>query len=248
MATSALVLHRGAKPVTAEELRQYRAPPPAGRWYPLSHARVAETVKSTLTEAGYEVRREQYGVMRDGSRFFGTLDLGTPLVSGVTLAVGIRNSVDRSFPLGFCAGQRVFACDNLAFRSDLLVSRRHTVNGERRFVQAIATAVGTLQSFRDTEAERIRRFILTDLTADQADALILRAYEKGIIGAHQLPKVLHEWRNPTYEDFQARTAWSLFNAITGAMRERAVSQPHTFAAQTMRLNGLLDFRPETVKA
>ena len=108
MATSALVLHRGAQPVTAEQLREYRAPPPAGRWYPLAHARVADTVKSTLTEAGYEVRREQYGVMRDGSRFFGTLDLGTPLVSGVTLAVGIRNSVDRSFPLGFCAGQRVF--------------------------------------------------------------------------------------------------------------------------------------------
>ena len=110
MATSALVLHRGAQTVTTEELREYRAPPPSGRWYPLSHARVAETVKATLTESGYEVRREQYGVMRDGSRFFGTLDLGTPLVTGVTLAVGIRNSVDRSFPLGFCAGQRVFAC------------------------------------------------------------------------------------------------------------------------------------------
>jgi hypothetical protein len=90
--------------------------------------------------------------------------------------------------------------------------------------------------------------MLTDLTADQADALILRAYEKGIIGAHQLPKVLHEWRNPTHEDFQARTAWSLFNAITGAMRDRADSLPHTFAVQTMRLNGLLDFRPETTKA
>jgi hypothetical protein len=248
MATSALVLHRGAQLVTAEQLREYRAPPPSGRWYPLSHARVADTVKSTLTEAGYEVRREQYGVMRDGSRFFGTLDLGTPLVTGVTLAVGIRNSVDRSFPLGFCAGQRVFTCDNLAFRSDLLVSRKHTVHGERRFVQAIASAVGTLQSFKDSEAERIRRFMRTDLTADQADALILRAYEKGIIGAHQLPKVLHEWRNPTHEDFQARTAWSLFNAMTGAMRDRAVSLPHTFAVQTMRLNGLLDFRPETTKA
>src|SRR5215471_12557913 len=170
MATSNLVLHCGAKPVTAEELKEYRAPPPSGRWYPIAHSRVLEVVKATLKEAGYEIKEEQYGVMRDGgSRFFRTLDLGTPLVSGVTLAVGVRNSVDRSFPLGFCAGQRVFTCDNLAFRSELLVSRKHTVNGERRFVQAIASAVGTLQSFRDTEAERIRRFMLTDLSADQAD-------------------------------------------------------------------------------
>ena len=38
MATSSLVLHRGAQPVTEEELRQFRAPPPEGRWYPVSLA------------------------------------------------------------------------------------------------------------------------------------------------------------------------------------------------------------------
>ena len=246
MATSNLVLHRGARPVTVEELPQFRAPPPEGRWFPVSHSRVVETVKSTLREAGYEIRKEQYGVMRDGgSRFFGTLDLGTPLTSGVTLAVGVRNSVDKSFPLGFCAGQRVFCCDNLAFRSELLVRHKHTLNGERNFVKAIAGAVTSLQTFKEAEVERIRRFMRTELTADQADALILRAYEKGIVGAHQLARVIHEWRNPPFEEFQERTVWSLFNAFTSALRERSVEQPHAFAVQTMQLNGLLDFRPAT---
>jgi hypothetical protein len=246
MATSNLVLHCGAKPVTAEELKEYRAPPPSGRWYPIAHSRVLEVVKATLQDAGYLIRKEQYGVMRDGgSRFFGTLDLGTPLVSGVTLAVGVRNSVDRSFPLGFCAGQRVFTCDNLAFRSELLVKKKHTLHGEKRFVQAIAGAVGSLTSFQEAEAERIRRFMRTPLSGDLADALILRAYERGVIGAHYLPKVLHEWRNPAYEEFAPRTVWSLFNAFTSALKERAVVQPHAFAVQTMQLNGLLDFRPDT---
>lgn len=244
MATSSLVLHRGAKPVTFEELGTYRAPSPVGRWFPISHARVAETVKTTLREAGYEIKKEQYGVMRDGSRMFGTLDLGTPLTSGVTLAVGVRNSVDKSFPLGFCAGQRVFCCDNLAFRSELLVRKKHTLHGEKRFVQAISGAVGTLQSFKEAEAERIRRFIHLELSADQADALILRAYERGIIGAHHLPRVIREWRSPAFEEFQPRTVWSLFNAFTSALRDRAVEQPQAFATQTMRLNGLLDHKPE----
>ena len=245
MATSSLVLHRGARPVTVEELREFKAPPPEGRWFPVSHSRVVETVKSTLREAGYDIKREQFGVMRDGSRFFGTLDLGTPLTSGVTLAVGVRNSVDKSFPLGFCAGQRVFCCDNLAFRSELLVRHKHTLNGERNFVKAIAGAVGSLQTFKEAEAERIRRFMHTHVTADQPDALILRAYEKGIVGAHQLARVIHEWRNPPFEEFQERTVWSLFNAFTSALRERSVEQPHAFAVQTMQLNGLLDFRPAT---
>jgi hypothetical protein len=248
MATSSLVLHCGARSVTADELREFPAPEAQGRWYPISHARVLETVKSTLGEAGYTIRKEQYGVMRDGSRFFGTLDLGTALTSGVSLAVGVRNSTDKSFPLGFCAGQRVFCCDNLAFRSELLVRKKHTLHGEKRFVQAIAGAVGSLQSFKDVEAERIRRFMELPVTADQADALILRAYERGIVGARELPKVLHEWRNPAFEEFQHRTVWSLMNAFTSALRERAVTQPHAFAVQTMQLNGLLDFRPETTIA
>lgn len=243
MATSSLVLHKGAKPVTLEELQEYRAPAPAGRWFPVSHSRVVETVRTTLRDAGYEIRKEQFGVMRDGGRFFGTLDLGTPLVSGVTLAVGVRNSTDKSFPLGFCAGSRVFVCDNLAFRSDLLIRRKHTINGERNFVKGIAEAVTGLQSFKEAEAERIRRFMYLELSPDQADALILRAYEKGIIGAHHLNKVIHEWRNPPFEEFQPRTAWSLFNAVTGALRERSVQQPHAFAVQTMRLNALLDYKP-----
>jgi hypothetical protein len=246
MATSSLVLHRGARPVTEEELRQFRAPPPEGRWYPVSHARVVETVKTTLREAGYHIRNEQFGLMRDGGRFFGTIDLGTPIASGVTLAVGIRNSVDKSFPLGFCAGNRVFVCDNLAFRSELLVRKKHTLNGERNFVKSIAGAVTSLMSFKEQEADRIRRFMHLEVSPDLADALILRAYEKGIVGAHQLARVIHEWRNPAFEEFAPRTVWSLFNAFTSALRERAVEQPHAFAVETMRLNALLDFRAETI--
>jgi hypothetical protein len=242
MAQSSLVLHAGAKPVTLDELKGFRAPQPVGRWYPVSHARVVETVKTTLGEAGYEIRKEQFGVMRDGGRFFGTIDLGTPVGTGVTLAVGIRNSVDKSFPLGFCAGNRVFVCDNLAFRSDLLVRKKHTLNGERNFVRSIASAVTSLTSFRDQEADRIRRFMNQELSAELADALILRAYERGIVGAHQLPKVIREWRNPAFEEFAPRTVWSLFNAFTTALRERAVQQPHSFAVETMRLNALLDVR------
>lgn len=241
-ASSALVLHRGAKLVTENELLEFTAPPPQGRWYPVSHSRVLDTVRSTLTEAGYEIKNARLGVTPDGQRFFGTLDLGTPIQSGITLAVGIRNSTDKSFPLGFCAGNRVFCCDNLAFRSELLVRRRHTLHGEKRFVAAIASAVVALGSFREAETERIRRMMYLDLSDDQADALILRSYERGIISVRELPRVLHEWRNPSFEEFRPRTAWSLLNAFTSALRDRAVQRPQQHAVQTIRLNGLLEVR------
>ena len=189
---------------------------------------------------GYETERQQLGVLRDGSRFFGTLDLKSPVADGVGLAVGVRNSVDQSFPLGFCAGSRVFVCDNLAFRSELLVRRKHTIHGERDFVRRIAEAVGQLDGFREQEAARIERLKETELTPDRADALLLRCYERGILGARDLPRAIREWREPGYDDFQAETAWSLFNAITSAMKERSCKNPQAHAVQTMRLHALLD--------
>ena len=226
MAESNLVLHRGATRVSPEELQRYQAPPPEGRWFPLSHGQVLAVVARTLAEAGYAVVKQQLGVMRDGSRFFATLDLASPVAEGVSLAVGIRNSVDKSFPLGFCAGSRVFCCDNLAFRSELLVRRKHTVHGERDFTKRIFEAVASLDSFREQEAAR-------------AERLMLRAFERGIVGARELPRVLQQWRNPPFEEFRPRTAWSLLNAFTGAMKERARSQPHAYAVQSMRLHALL---------
>ena len=240
MAHSELVLHRGAVPVTAEELGNFKTPSPEGKWFPVSHASVLATVKSTLNEAGYEIRNERLGVMRDGSRFFGTLDLGTPLSTGVSLAVGVRNSVDKSFPLGFVAGSRVFCCDNLAFRSELMVKRKHTLRGEARFAEGIAQAVMSLTQFKEMEKARIRAMINCDIASDLADALILRAYEKGIISILDIAHVIREWRQPSYDEFSPRTVWSLFNAFTTALGQRALKQPQAFAVQTMRLNSLLE--------
>jgi hypothetical protein len=53
-------------------------------------------------------------------------------------------------------------------------------------------------------------------------------------------RVLQQWRNPPHEGFRDRTAWSLLNAFTGAMRVRAGRRPEIHAVQTMRLHGLLD--------
>src|SRR5262249_52894839 len=103
MAESSLVLHCGARRVEEEELVQFPAPPPEGRWFPIAHHDVLRKVKETLTDAGYEVAKQSLGLSRNNHRFFGTLDLKAGLLHGVTLAVGVRNSTDKSFPLGFCA-------------------------------------------------------------------------------------------------------------------------------------------------
>lgn len=234
-----LMLHAGGRLVTLDDLLACPIPPPAGRWHPVSHVRVLDTVKETLYGAGYQVRSEKYALARGDARFFGVLDLSTPLAAGVALSVGVRNSVDKSFPLGFAAGSRVFVCDNLAFRSELLVRRKHTVNGMKAFGTAICAAVAGLTSFQEAEGARIRRMAGMDLSPAQASHVILTAFRRGIISGLHLPKICQAWEEPAHEDFKPRTAWSLFNAFTAVLKDRAVKAPQAFVAQTIRLNGLM---------
>jgi hypothetical protein len=241
MSSSTLMAHTpGSVIVTREDLD--RIEPPAGTttWYPTKHAAVLDAVGVQLADAGFQIRRTQLAVAKGGARLFATLDLASQLAEGVALSVGIRNSNDQSFPLGFCAGNRVFVCDNMAFASDLTVTRKHTRFGSIRYTEAIANAVRSLASFQASESVRIRRYQYAEITDRAAESVMLRAFEQDIVSSRTLPLVLQEWRTPTFEEFAARTVWSLLNAFTWALADKAKKQPQLYAATTMRLQGLID--------
>ncbi|MFL5328572.1 MAG: hypothetical protein ACJ8C4_06625 [Gemmataceae bacterium] len=239
MSTSALCLHRGALRVSRQELDRYQPPAPTATWFPVAHGAVLETALNRLGEAGYRVRSTDLGVSQDGHRFFGTLDLDTTLAPGVSLAVGIRNSTDKTFPLGFCAGHRVFVCDNLAFRSELLMRKRHTRYGELRFGNAISDAVISLQSFAETETQRVLRMQFEELTDDRAHALILKAYLRELVSFKLLHEIVRQWEQPAYAEWGSKTVWRLANAFTWAMADVAKRNPADYATRTIRLNQLL---------
>src|SRR5260370_35329978 len=109
------------------------------------------------------------------------MDFASLVVEAVTLAVGVRNSIDKTLPIAFAAGERVFCCDTLAFRSEIVVARKHTRFGADRFAEAIAQAVGNLAQFQEAEAQRIERFRCAEIPDITAESLILRAYEREII-------------------------------------------------------------------
>lgn len=110
MSRSNLCLHRGAREVGREVLASVPTPPPSRRWVPIGHAQAVDTVEQALSSSGFRIERQRLGLSRDDARLFGVMDLTVEVAPDVTLAVGVRNSIDQSFPLGFCAGHRVFVC------------------------------------------------------------------------------------------------------------------------------------------
>ncbi|HEY1656440.1 MAG TPA: hypothetical protein VGF86_15160 [Candidatus Tumulicola sp.] len=240
MATSTLLNHRGAREVARDELLGIEAPPATKTWFPVAHHRVLDSVSSTLQGAGFEIRQAKLSLSNGNARFFGTLDLATPVTDGVALAVGIRNSTDQSFPIGFCCGQRTFVCDNLAFTSEIVVSKKHTRFGQQRYLEGLARAVASLNQYRESAAHWIGQLQNYELSEDAANSYLLRAYEQGIVGLRLLPLVLEEWRHPHLDAYRPRTAYALFNVFTDVLgRERQAKFPAESALSTMRLSKLL---------
>lgn len=240
MVSSTLMNHCGARQVNAAELATIEPPAPTKTWYPLSHRTVLDSVCATLEGAGFAIVRSRLSVSHGDARFFGTLDLATSISDGVSLAVGIRNSNDQSFPIGFCCGQRVFVCDNLAFTSEIIVSKKHTRFGQERYLEGLSSAVGSLDQYRHSAAAWIVRMQQQFLTDDAANSLLLQAYERKIVGLRLLPQVIEEWRRPSREEYQPRTAYSMLNCFTEVLgRERQSRFPAESALATMRLAKLL---------
>ena len=243
MAGSNLMLHCGGRDVPLEELETIAAPPPTKTWFPIAHSRVLHAVSETLSGAGFDIRGTRLSLSHGDQRFFGTLDLANRISDasgGITLAVGVRNSTDKSFPIGFCCGQRVFVCDNLAFTSEIVVSKKHTRFGNDRYVEGISKAVTSLHQYQESAANWIDRLTQWNLSEDLANSFLLRAYEQGIIGTRLLPLVIQEWRQPQIEEYRSRTAWSLWNAFTSVLgRTRQATHPAAAAATTIRLQHLL---------
>ncbi len=207
-----------------------------------------DAVRQTLDGAGFQIRRTRLSLSHDDARFFSTLDLThrvSELNGGVTLAVGIRNSTDKSFPIGFCCGTRVFVCDNLAFTSEIVVSKKHTRFGQERYLEGIGQAVSGLQQYQEAAADWIDRLHGWNLSEDAANSYLLQAYETDVIGSRLLPLVIKEWRNPRFDEYKPRTGWSLWNCFTDVLsRTRQATHPAQAALTTIQLQRLL--RPPDV--
>ena len=60
--------------------------------------------------------------------------------------------------------------------------------------------------------------ITSSKRTDNAHRMLGLVYGRGIMTPRQIPVALREWKTPQYEAFQPRTVWSLYNAITEALK------------------------------
>jgi len=217
------MLHAGANAVSYDDLRAVVTPLGTDTHVPIAHHELVRLVRYTLGFFGHEITEEAHSVTEDGSRYFGLMSLKSAY-SDYTDTLGLRNSHDKSFPIGIAFGSKVFVCDNLAFIGEHVIRRKHTVKAKRE-LPGLVTEIGQpLQAQRIAQNEKLLTYKATPVTDEVADHAIMNLFRRDIIGVQAIGHVLKAFEEPPH-DWGDKTAWRLFNAATFALAGKVAERP-----------------------
>lgn len=218
-----LCLHSGANPVSYDQLRAVQLPAATDTHVPIAHHEIVELMRYTLGFYQHEIAEEHHAITPDGSRYFGVMCLRSPY-GDYTDMLGLRNSHNKSLPIGIAFGSRVFVCDNLAFSADHVIRRKHTVRAKRELPALLAEIIQPLGDQRLSQNQRLLAYRETSLTDEATDHAIMSMYRQDIIGVQAIGHVLKAYDEPPH-DWGDKTAWRLFNAATFALAGKVAEKP-----------------------
>lgn len=221
MKTINLCLHSGGTEVSRNDLRHLQTPSPTKSWVPIPHFQLIDMVYDQLGKQGFSIVNDRHAIARGGSRYFGVAELRNGHNNDeFALAVGLRNSVDKSLPAGILLGTGVFVCDNLAFSSEFRADRRHTPNIQRDLPEIVQTAVKSMSLAWSREGDRVKTYKDRELTDQEASELIFKAFDAGACLQTQATDIWQQWKKPDFKEFTESkpNVWRLFNAFTTVYR------------------------------
>ena len=255
-----LMLHCGAH--KAEQGAVLGSKTPRGMTdthFPIPHKNLLELALKAITDQGMVIRNAAHALSHDDARWFGLFEValerqeqtrlalpgdgashtdGLDIKPDYAMVIGVRNSHDMTFPAGLVIGSHVFVCDNLAFSGEVNMKRKHTRFILRDLPGLVEGAMGQLLSMRHLQEHRISTYKETALEDRDAHSLVIRAMQANVIPNARVRDVVAQWEEPAHEDFEPRTAWSLFNGFTEVLKNRGAlgDRPR----HTQALHGLMD--------
>jgi Domain of unknown function (DUF932) len=234
---SNLILHCGSQAVARVDVARVSTPLRTETWTPIPHITLIEEAEGALRSIGLKIRNQVHSLSPDHNKYFGLIEIqaseGSP---DYALVVGLRNSHNKTFPVGMVAGATVFVCDNLSFSGEVRLTRKHTVHLQRDLPQLVSRGVGKVAELWSHQSQRIDAYKNHRMRDKSAHDLVVRSVDLGAATNRMIPQILKEWREPTYPDFRDRTAWSLFNAFTEALKGNLSDLPK----RTEALHALMD--------
>ena len=243
-----LMLHCGANAVDEVAVREAVTPVATASHVPVPHGMVIDMVGNMLEHSGWAITQKEYGLFgKDGAQMFAVWGIRNGVFGheDYQLALGIRNSHDKKFPISVGVGTSVFVCDNLCFSGLISLAAKHTKNVIRDLPQKTFDLFGRLEAANLLQDKRIAAYKEKEVGTTEVLDFLLRSVDEKVIPNAYVPQILKEFRTPTHEEFlmpanngnERRSAWTLMNAYTERFKStNALDLP----GRTVRLHGMLD--------
>jgi len=216
---SNMILHSGGKAVSYKDLGSVPIPTATDSYKPVPYQDVIDHVESRVHKLlDREVSRKQFGLSRKGMQMFGvlTVDMGD---SESDLAIGCRQSYDKSIALGLASGAGVTVCDNLCFDGDSFkVVRKNTKNVWEEFQTLCDEAISKAPGFFESIQSDFRVMKAINVEETRGAEIIGVAQYENVLRPQQANIAFRDWKTPRHREFSARNMWSLYQCFTEALK------------------------------
>ena len=211
---------------------------------PIAHHELVERTKGFLDQSGFTIQDEVHSLARNNNHYFGLFSVDHPnrAESDRGCVIGLRNSHDKTFPAGLCAGDAPFVCDNLIFTNTIKLARRHTRNILKDLDFTINRALGKLFGFWNGQDNRIEAYQNFELGNALANDIVINACKAGAIPKSKIMDVVDQWESSDHPQFWDRNINSLYNAFTEVYKGNLVALPQRSEALHSVLDSIVDFK------
>lgn len=203
-----------------EQVMAVPVPEHTRSWRPVPYGDAVGFLHQTIDRhLPYDLESAEFGLSKDGKQMFGvmTLDTGD---SDQGMAIGIRQSYNRSLALGIVVGAQVFVCDNLMFNGDAFkVVRKNTTNVWGDFRNLVNSQVLASQAHYETMQWETHDMKRVPVSEERGHELLGRALGARVLTPTQATVAFGDWREARHEEFAPRNLWSLYNCMTEGLKK-----------------------------
>ena len=201
--SSQMILHVDPtrRTVGLDVVKALPTPEPTATHRPVPHWQMVEEVHAEIASRGLAVAKESYGITQEGLRMFGVIDTVDPAMpDGVGIAIGLRNSHDKAWAMGICAGTRVFVCDNLAFTGDVVRYRKHTSGIDPKVV--VEGVLDMVLTHCHQEGQWLAKLKDVPVTETEGKALFMDLWRGEVLPTPMVKEAFNLWEAAAKEPHQ----------------------------------------------
>ena len=207
-----------SREVKLNDLETIEMPEATNTYVPVSHYDLAMNVGAIGERViDKELHSKKFGIARKGQHMFATYTYKNE-EDEIGMSIGFRNSYDKSMSIGVCVGAKVFVCENLMMTGEVTFMRKHTGNILDELNSLIFNVLyksdDKFAQLQD-DKESMKDIPINNQRAWETMGVL---FGKGIINTPQISIMRKEWKNPSHQEFDDDSLWSLYNAGTESLK------------------------------